>query len=235
MQAPNAEAVTKLEQVALELFAGDGYTGRPWQMHLSERTAFVQLLRHRRPPVAIEIGVQHGGSLGVVSHHAEKVYGLDLQCPQREAFESEWPNVELRLGDSRETLPALLSELQAANAELGFVLVDGDHSAEGVRADLDTLLGWRPPVPLWIVMHDSFNPACRAGMRGADWERNPYVQYVNLDFVPGALLGEEDRRDTMWGGLGVALLEPIRREGPLEIIARFEYHFQAVKGISRHP
>ena len=71
-------------------------------------------------------------------------------------------------------------------------------------------------------------------MRSASWEANPHVQYVNLDFVPGALLGEADRRDTMWGGLGVALLLPEERAEPLQIIARFEYHFQAVKALSKH-
>lgn len=222
------------ETVARELFSRDGYSGHPWQMHLSERAAFVQLLRDARPAVAIEIGVQHGGSLGVTAHHADKVFGLDLQCPKKAEFENTWNNCEIRVGDSRETLPTLLGELARQDARLGFVLVDGDHSEAGVRADLEALLDWSPPCPLWIVMHDSFNPSCRAAMRGADWERNPHVHYVNLDFVPGALLGEPDRKDTMWGGLGVARLLPEPRVGPIEILARFEYHFQAVRRLSRH-
>lgn len=228
-------ALSIREQIATDLFAADGYTGRPWMMHLSERAGFVQILRHRRPPVAIEIGVHQGGSLGVTAHYSEKVYGLDLACPEKETLTGLWPNAEIREGDSRKTLPALLAELQATGAELGFALVDGDHSAEGVTADLDHLLAWQPRAPLWIVMHDSFNPACRAGMRAARWEECPYVHSVNLDYVPGALIAPPDRSDPMWGGLGLALLLPEPRNGRLEITARYEDHFQAVRQLTTTP
>jgi hypothetical protein len=67
------------------------------------------------------------------------------------------------------------------------VLVDGDHSAEGVRKDIDHLLRLRPIVPLYVVMHDSFNPGCRRGLREADWAGCPYVHAVELDFVAGSV------------------------------------------------
>ncbi len=38
------------------------------------------------------------------------------------------------------------------------------------------------------MMHDSFNPECRRGMQEADWEKSPYVKWVDFDFVPGRII-----------------------------------------------
>jgi hypothetical protein len=68
---------------------------------------------------------------------------------------------------------------------LSFALVDGDHSTDGVRKDIDNLLRFRPRIPLYIVMHDSLMPECRAGLEQANWAANPHVHAVELDFVSG--------------------------------------------------
>jgi len=41
---------------------------------------------------------------------------------------------------------------------LDFVLIDADHSSAGVQRDINNVLRYRPTRPLYIVMHDSFNP-----------------------------------------------------------------------------
>jgi hypothetical protein len=115
--------------------------------------------------------------------------------------------------------------LQSEAAGLGFVLVDCDHSREGVRRDIDALMAWRPTIPLFIVMHDSFNPECRAGLRTANWSANGYVEYVELDFVAGSVSPTPQFRGELWGGLAVAKLAATPRPGPLEIVARAEMTF----------
>ena len=49
-------------------------------------------------------------------------------------------NVTLHTGDSHELLPPFLAELAEQGRNVDFVIVDGDHSSEGVRRDLEDLL-----------------------------------------------------------------------------------------------
>jgi hypothetical protein len=93
------------------------------------------------------------------------------------------------------------------------VLVDGDHSAEGVRKDLENLLRYRPATPLFVVMHDSFNPECRRGLRTTNWVASPYVHAVELDFVPGTITASPSFLGQLWGGLALAYLKPQERRG----------------------
>lgn len=50
------------------------------------------------------------------------------------------------------------------NESLGFVLIDGDHAAEGVRSDTNAVLPYAPVRPLYIVLHDSFHPHAVKGL-----------------------------------------------------------------------
>jgi hypothetical protein len=111
-----------------------------------------------------------------------------------------FPNVKFIVGNSQEVLPALLENIQRNEESLSFVLVDGNHSGEGIRIDLENLLKFGPSQPLNIIMHDSFNPECRKGMLNANWPSNPYVHMLELDFVAGRFATKEDSDDyrTMW-------------------------------------
>ena len=83
-------------------------------------------------------------------------------------------NVEFVTGPSAQTLPALIERLQESGEPVEFVLIDADHTAAGVRGDVESVLRYRPTKrPLYVVMHDSFNPECRRGMKEAPWETNP--------------------------------------------------------------
>ena len=107
-----------------------------WQMTRCEKYAFSSLLQHANPEVAIEIGTYKGGSLQLISKAAKKVYSLDINSKSQEALMPQFNNVEFLSGDSQELLPHLLNRLQKENASLGFVLIDGDHSTDGVKADI---------------------------------------------------------------------------------------------------
>jgi Cephalosporin hydroxylase len=197
-----------------------------WMMSPSEQMAMIYLMEHVRPRVAIEIGTRFGGSLQVLSRHCERVYSLDIDPEVPERLAGRHANVEYLIGPSDRTLPTLVARLQEEGAEVGFVLVDGDHSADGVRKDIDNLLRFKPVVPMYIVMHDSFNPECRRGLREADWAGCPYVHAVELDLVAGCVNPAPAFGDEPWGGLALGVLRPEPRQGRFEITGRAEQTLQ---------
>lgn len=187
-----------------------------WQMNHSERMSLWALLGHVKPRCAVEIGTYWGGSLSLMAQHAQVVFSIDIEPmpPSVRVF----PNVSFLTGPSERLLPLLLDELGRQEMDPQLILVDGDHSREGVARDLDIILKRTARVPLWIVMHDSMNPGCRAGMLAADWSANPHVHFVDLDFVPGRIVENGGGgAGELWGGLGLACLLPQVRRGPLAV------------------
>jgi hypothetical protein len=208
-----------------------------WQMHHCERLLLISLLQHIKPRLSIEIGTYKCGSLQAIAEHSEKVISVDVNPDLAAQFGDRFPNVQFVAGDSKETLPGIVEQLNAEHRSPEFVLIDGDHSTDGVRMDINLILGIEPQKPMIIVMHDGFNPDCRRGMLDANWYENPHVQSVDLDFVPG--LFSPDAYDTaeagsMWGGFACAVLTPERRQGPLIIQQRMSKVVDAVRLISVH-
>jgi hypothetical protein len=193
-----------------------------WEMAPGEQAALVFLLQNLRPKVAIEIGTRFGGSLQVLAQFCERVYSIDIDPEVPKRLAGRFPNVEYMIGSSKSLLPPLLDRLQKEGAELSFALVDGDHTTEGVRSDIDNLLRFRPTVPLYVIMHDSFNPNCRRGLKEARWADSPYVHAVELDFVAGTVNRAPAFRNQLWGGFALGILLPEKRTGRFEITARSE-------------
>jgi predicted O-methyltransferase YrrM len=127
-----------------------------WQMTRCEKYAFASLVEVAKPEIAIEVGTYKGGSLQVIAKTAKKVYSIDSSPECKNALGERFTNVEFLTGDSKQLLPSLLSRISAQNESLGFVLIDGDHSTEGVRNDIDAVLQYTPTRPLFVVFHDSF-------------------------------------------------------------------------------
>lgn len=140
-----------------------------WLMSRNERYCLVSLLGKIRPKVAIEVGVRTGGSLQVLSKYCEKVYALDIDPDVENHLKDHFSNVEFITGDSRVTVPQVLKQIQKNNESLEFAIIDGDHSALGVNADIENLLNYVPTTSLSIILHDSFNPTCRRGMLAVDY------------------------------------------------------------------
>jgi hypothetical protein len=207
------------------------------QMTTCEQFALQHVVRDASPDVAIEIGTYQGGSLQVLSSFAKDVATLDIDPTVPERLSSVFPRVRFCTGNSSEVLGELLDEYAASGRFVGFILIDGDHSAEGVGRDIRAILRWRPNGPCVVLMHDSFNPGCRAGILAAPWESSPFVQEVEVDFVPGIF--HEDAYDTadartMWGGFARALLTPMERRGPLHVTTSQQGLFNAVYRASSH-
>lgn len=208
----------------------------PWMMSNWEKHSFISIIQQHKPEVAIEIGNAEGGSLQVLNKLVPKVYALDLYEEVHQKLKPQFPSVEFYTGDSKKILPQLLRSIQEKNEKIGFVLIDGDHTSEGVKADINAVLeNYIPVTTLIILFHDSFNPECRKGIVEASWQNCPYVHFVDIDYVPGTYVNDMQngklQKRTMWGGLSLALLQPQKRTQPLEIKQSAKELFQqAFKG-----
>lgn len=192
-----------------------------WQMTRWEKFTFISLVQKFKPEVAIEIGNAEGGSLQVLAQVCKKIYALDFDPKVHDNLRPKFNNVDFRTGDSKLIMPELLSSIQKNGEKLSFVLIDGDHSTAGVRADINSILkNYVPLTDLVVIFHDSFNPICRKGIITADWQECPYVHYVDVDYLPGVFFNETYKnsvKGSMWGGLSLAILKPVKRESNLDI------------------
>ncbi len=196
-----------------------------WLMDHAERGGMYLLMTTVRPRVIIEIGSRFAGATSLFSSFAEHVYVLDIDPPVKTRC-APLPNVTVTIGDSSSVLPRLLDEINRKHGGWEFALVDGDHSTEGVRKDLDSLIASRPLRRAFITMHDSFNPECRAGIKAASWDR-PWVHHVEVDFTIGNLMPQPFVYGQMWGGLALAEIASEDRTCPLRITESGRLSYEA--------
>lgn len=169
----------------------------PWQMSMAERAYLVLLLSQMRPAKAVEVG--SGGSTVVLAEFCKELTVVDpepspLLEPLRRGRLRNRRGVRVVEGPSQQHLAAELTP------EVDLVLIDGDHAREMIRQDVQTVLDARPAKQRLVLLHDTANPECRAGMEAADWEACPWVHFVSLDQI------EAPPSNPHWGGLGVAHL-----------------------------
>lgn len=173
-----------------------------WLMSPGERAAVHGVLRLLRPSLSIEIGTASGGSLEAISLESDEVHSFDLQ--RHSSLTSErFPNVIFHTGDSHQLLPAFLEQLSASDRNVDFVLVDGDHSAQGVQRDVHDLLSSPSAGTSVILLHDTLNRSVRTGLEKVDYGAFGKVRLVDLDFVPGRVMREGPQKDEYWSGLGI--------------------------------
>jgi hypothetical protein len=183
----------------------DLFTFSPWQMTPGERAALEGTLSQLEPDVSIEIGTAEGGSLRRIAAHSGHVHSFDLVRPA--LLVEEWGNVTLHTGDSHALLPALLAALSGEGQNVDFVMVDGDHSADGVERDLNDLLA-SPAVGRTVVLiHDTANDEVRRGVDRVPFDRHEHVAHWNPDFVAGHLSYGGDYHHQLWGGLGLLIVD----------------------------
>ena len=179
-----------------------------WQMSYGERAALEGLLCQLQPQLAIEIGTAEGGSLARIAAHSAEVHSFDFVEPDPDV--RTLSHVTVHTGDSHELLPALLRRLADEERNVDFVLVDGDHSSEGVRKDLLDLLDSPAVGRTIIVVHDSMNETVRAGLEKVPYEAYPKVAYVELDLVAGYMFRKPELLHELWGGLGLVVVDAAR-------------------------
>ena len=146
------------------------YEGLQAQQHVDTLTVLCACSRLIAPSAYLEIGVRRGRTMAIVaseSHHAD-LYGFDMWIegyggmpnPGPEFVESEIRKIganriELMTGNSHQTVPAFFAEHPGKQFDL--ILVDGDHSAEGAREDLLSVLSRVAPGGA-IVFDDIVHP-----------------------------------------------------------------------------
>jgi len=177
-----------------------------WQMSLGERAAVEGVLAQLKPELAIEIGSAEGACLRRIAAHAGEVHSFDLAAPVGEPPD----NVTLHTGDSHELLPAFLARLADQSKTVDFVLVDGDHTPEGVRRDVEDLLDCTALAQTVILIHDTANERVRRGLDAVRFAAWPKVAHVELDWIPGQLFAEPALRNELWYGLGLVVLDSFR-------------------------
>lgn len=194
------------------------------QMSFGERAALEGILSQRKPRLAIEIGTYEGGSLRFLAAHCGHVHTLDLYdlVEDRAAY----GNVTFHTGDSKLLLPELLGRLETERREVDFALVDGDHSAEGVRTDLANLLNSSSTGSTLILLHDTMNEETRAGIERVELSAHPKVVYHELDFVPGYEFVGGHFDGQVWGGLGIVITGDRSRHGYGQSPAQTRYREQ---------
>jgi hypothetical protein len=174
-----------------------------WQMSLGERAAVEGVLAELRPSLALEIGSMEGACLRHIAAHAEEAHSFDLNPPTLEMP----ANVTLHTGDSHELLPPFLASLAEQDRNVDFAIVDGDHSPQGVRRDIEDLLDSRALARSVILIHDTANERVRRGVDAVRFAAWPKVTHVELDWIPGQLFAEPALRNELWFGLGLVLVD----------------------------
>jgi len=205
-----------------------------WQMDTAEQMSLLAFVQRLQPECVIEVGSRFGGSMQVFSRYSKRVISCDIDTTCQERLGPKYPNAEFITGPSQETLPPLLAKLQQEQVKVGMMLIDGDHSANGVQRDIHALRDYRPACPMYVLMHDCFNPTARRGIRMARWSDSQYVHAVEVDFVPGIMHHKPGFYRQMWGGFALAILMPERRTGQLTISAKYDGMFRKLYRGSFH-
>lgn len=196
-----------------------------WLMNQAEKILLFYFLERIKPEMSIEIGTHYGGSLKPISDFSKKVYSFDVY--HGNVNKKNFSNVKFITGNSRETVPKIIAKLNQSKKHLEFVLIDGDHSKYGVKSDIENILKYEPKKPLYILMHDSFNPICRSGMLEADWKKSPYVHFVDVDFLHGTMYEKESFGSQLWHGFALAILLPEKRTFQLSISRSEEFMYKS--------
>lgn len=208
INSPAAKSARRAET----LLESPSFSANPWQMSFGERAAIEGVLAQLRPRLALEIGTAEGGSLGRIAAYSERVISFDLVEP--DAVVQALENVELRTGDSHALLALELERLAAAGEQVDFVMVDGDHSADGARQDVEDLLASDALKNAVILAHDSLNQEVRSGLEAVAYGDFEKVALVDLDFVGGYVPAEPPMLGECWGGLALIVVDESARFGP---------------------
>lgn len=178
-----------------------------WQMSRAERYCLIHLLEYLNPEYSIEIGTYQGGSLQVLSKYSKKVYSIDIDSEPKNKLKNRFKNVIFKVGKSYDIINKVLKEIESKNGKINFILVDGDHSRNGVKKDLEHILSHDFKHPLTIILHDSFNPQCRAGMKSINYNNYNFIEHIDLDFIHGCFSPNENYKE-MWGGFAIIKINP---------------------------
>ena len=111
------------------------------------------------------------------------------------------------MGKSHDIIHNVIKEIESKNGKLNFILVDGDHSKNGVKKDLECILSHNFKRPLTVILHDSFNPQCRSGMKSVEYKKYNFIEHIDLDYIHGCFSPNKNYKE-MWGGFAIISINP---------------------------
>jgi hypothetical protein len=186
-----------------------------------ERAALEGLLADLDPRLSIELGTAQGGSLERIAAHSDEVHSFDLGA---EVDQAAFPNVTFHRGDDGLLLPRLLARLEREGRNVDFVLVDADHTREGVRRDVEHLLGSDAVRRTHIVLHDTMNEDVAGALAALDLDAHPKVVFADFGFV--ALPQSPRGLQELWGGLGLIVCDA---DGTLGLLPERRGHDRSLR------
>ena len=105
-------------------------------------------------------------------------------------------------------------------------------SKNGIKNDLEAILTHKFNNPLTIIVHDSFNPQCRKGIKSIDYKRFKNIKHIDLDYITGCFSPNKDFKE-MWGGFAMIQLDPTNTN-PVSIMGSQEQLFKRAYLSSMH-
>jgi hypothetical protein len=102
-------------------------------MTTCEWMALPHILAGTQPKCAIEVRAEKGLSLQALAYFCVHVDSIDIDPSVVDKLVSRFSNVTFHTGSSASLLPSFLRSDAQDSEPISFVLIDGDHSTDGVR------------------------------------------------------------------------------------------------------
>jgi hypothetical protein len=145
-----------------------GASGKLWPQEADEPEALASLFKERGVKRFLEIGGRYGDTFDfIMSELGTDAQGVSVDLPGADGYEDDGGGIlaatvkkhggELIVGNSRD--PDVIARVKALGP-FDAILIDGDHSYEGVKADWDAY-GAMAPI---VVFHDIANPTEGVGV-----------------------------------------------------------------------
>ncbi len=138
------------------------WLGRPIIQFANDVVAMQELIFKVQPDLIIETGVAHGGSLVLSASILQllgrgKVIGVDIEIRKhnREALDAHFLRPRIDLIEGSSIAPEIVAQVKerAKDAKCVMVVLDSNHSAEHVRAEME-LYGPLVTTGSYLVAHD---------------------------------------------------------------------------------
>jgi hypothetical protein len=157
-----------------------------WQTSCRERAFLLGMAALLHPKIALEIGVWYGGFTRHLIEYCEKLISID-PVNYYKSLPNEVYFLQITSDDFFK---------QEESLQFDLIILDADHSTDCAYRDLKNCINHGK----FILMHDSFNPGCRAGYEKAICEMQGKIYYQNLDMVQGDIF-----EGAPWGGIGLVV------------------------------